>query len=104
MKRARDIRDQVLGLMERVEVAVISDRSNEENIKKAIASGFFYHTAKLARSGADYRTVKNPQTVHVHPQSGLIEVRTSSSPVPSLTNICKIIQHKSDSINRRSLT
>ena len=77
MKRARDIRDQVLGLMERVEVAVISDRSNEENIKKAIASGFFYHTAKLARSGADYRTVKNPQTVHVHPQSGLIEVRTS---------------------------
>ena len=74
MKRARDIRDQVLGLMERVEVAVVSDRSNEENIKKAVASGFFYHTAKLAKSGADYRTVKNPQTVHVHPQSGLIEV------------------------------
>ena len=38
MKRARDIRDQVLGLMERVEVAVMSDRSNEEGIKKAISS------------------------------------------------------------------
>ncbi|MCL7051385.1 hypothetical protein MKW94_029492 [Papaver nudicaule] len=54
MKRARDIRDQLQGLLER----------------KAITSGFFHHSAKLQKCGS-YRTVKNPQTVHIHPSSGL---------------------------------
>jgi pre-mRNA-splicing factor ATP-dependent RNA helicase DHX16 len=39
-------------------------------LKKCVTAGFFYHTAKLQKNGA-YRTVKNPQTVHIHPSSGL---------------------------------
>ena len=70
MRRARDIRDQLLGLLERVEIELVSDRNNLENIKKCITSGFFYNTAKLQKNGS-YRTVKNPQTVSIHPSSGL---------------------------------
>lgn len=74
MKSARDIRDQLLGLMERVEVEMFSDPTNHDGIKKAIAAGFFYHSANLQRDGS-YKTVKTRQTVHIHPSSGLIEVR-----------------------------
>jgi hypothetical protein len=47
MKRARDIRDQLVGLMERVEIEMVSDIGNIDNIRKAITAGFFYHTARL---------------------------------------------------------
>ncbi|UPQ99353.1 P-loop-containing nucleoside triphosphate hydrolase [Chloropicon primus] len=72
LKRARDIRDQLVGLMERVEIELRSDAQAFENIKKSITSGYFYHTAQLQRNGS-YKTVKNPQTVHIHPSSGLRE-------------------------------
>jgi pre-mRNA-splicing factor ATP-dependent RNA helicase DHX16 len=73
MKRARDIREQMLGLMERVEIELVSNLGDHDAIKKSIAAGFFYHTARLQKNGA-YRTVKNPQTVNIHPSSGLVEV------------------------------
>ncbi|XP_058070322.1 pre-mRNA-splicing factor ATP-dependent RNA helicase DEAH1-like isoform X3 [Magnolia sinica] len=73
MKRARDVRDQLEGLLERVEIELSSNPNDLEPIKKAITSGFFPHSARLQKSGA-YRTVKNPQTVHIHPSSGLAQV------------------------------
>jgi pre-mRNA-splicing factor ATP-dependent RNA helicase DHX16 len=39
MKRARDIRDQLDGLMERVEIEICSNTSDLDAIKKAITSG-----------------------------------------------------------------
>ncbi|KAG0485966.1 hypothetical protein HPP92_010045 [Vanilla planifolia] len=72
MKRARDIRDQLEGLLERVEIELTSNPHALDSIKKAIISGFFPHAAKLQKTGA-YRTVKNPQTVHIHPSSGLAQ-------------------------------
>eukprot|EP00951_Prasinocladus_malaysianus_P030832 scaffold292671_cov40-Prasinocladus_malaysianus.AAC.1 len=47
MKRARDIRDQLVGLMERVEIEMVSDPGNLDAIRKCITAGFFYHTARL---------------------------------------------------------
>ncbi|KAI3965131.1 hypothetical protein MKW92_039518 [Papaver armeniacum] len=41
--------------------------------KHLMVVGFFHHTAKLQKNGA-YRTVKNPQTVHIHPSSGLAQL------------------------------
>ncbi|KFM23132.1 Putative pre-mRNA-splicing factor ATP-dependent RNA helicase DHX16 [Auxenochlorella protothecoides] len=67
-----DIRDQILGLMERCEVELVSNVGDLEGMRKAITAGFFYHTASLQRNGS-YRTVKNPQTVAIHPSSGLAE-------------------------------
>ncbi|KAK8945605.1 putative pre-mRNA-splicing factor ATP-dependent RNA helicase [Platanthera guangdongensis] len=73
MKRARDIRDQLEGLLERVEIEITSNPHELDPIKKAITAGFFHHTARLQKTGA-YRTIKNPQTVHIHPSSGLAQV------------------------------
>ncbi|KAG9155201.1 hypothetical protein Leryth_020458 [Lithospermum erythrorhizon] len=75
MKRARDIRDQLQGLLERVEIQISSNSQDFDAIKKAITSGFFLHSARLYNNGLPssslYRTVKHPHTVHIHPTSGL---------------------------------
>ncbi|XP_031258562.1 pre-mRNA-splicing factor ATP-dependent RNA helicase DEAH1 isoform X3 [Pistacia vera] len=73
MKRARDIRDQLEGLLERVEIELTSNLGDLDSIKKAITSGFFPHSAKLQKNGS-YWTVKHPQRVHIHPSSGLAQV------------------------------
>ncbi|PQQ09157.1 pre-mRNA-splicing factor ATP-dependent RNA helicase DEAH1 isoform X2 [Prunus yedoensis var. nudiflora] len=73
MKRARDIIDQLEGLLERVEIELVSNLSDYETLKKAITSGFFPHSTKLQKNGS-YRTVKHSETVHIHPSSGLSQV------------------------------
>ncbi|VYS47813.1 unnamed protein product [Arabidopsis thaliana] len=73
MKRARDIRDQLEGLLERVEIDISSNLNELDSVRKSIVAGFFPHTAKLQKNGS-YRTVKHPQTVHIHPNSGLSQV------------------------------
>lgn len=83
MKRVRDIREQLLGLMDRTEIELTSNLGDHDAIKKAIAAGFFYNTARLRKDGA-YRTIKNPQTIHLHPSSGLTKMEVGS---------CCFLQH-----------
>ncbi|XP_063174951.1 pre-mRNA-splicing factor ATP-dependent RNA helicase DHX16 isoform X7 [Chroicocephalus ridibundus] len=71
LRRARDVREQLEGLMERVEVPPSSCAGDSVPVRKAITAGFFYHTARLTRGG--YRTVKHQQTVFIHPNSSLFE-------------------------------
>ncbi|KAJ2378625.1 hypothetical protein IW150_000686 [Coemansia sp. RSA 2607] len=73
--RARDLRDQIIGLMERVEIIPESnpDPSNTDPIRKALTAGFFYNSARLQKSGDCYSTIKRRQTVHIHPSSSLHE-------------------------------
>ncbi|KAI8802521.1 putative pre-mRNA-splicing factor ATP-dependent RNA helicase DHX16 [Cladochytrium replicatum] len=73
MKRARDVRDQLVNLLDRVEVSLVSnpDPGNTIPIRKAITAGYFYNTARLQISGDSYRTTKHNQTVYIHPQSCL---------------------------------
>ncbi|KAI2605855.1 helicase associated domain-containing protein [Hypoxylon fragiforme] len=74
LTRARDVRDQLAKLCERVEVAPSTcGSSNIEPIKKALTAGFFPNAAKLQRSGDSYRTVKNNTTVWIHPSSVLMK-------------------------------
>uniref|UniRef100_A0A7N5ZZT6 RNA helicase n=1 Tax=Anabas testudineus TaxID=64144 RepID=A0A7N5ZZT6_ANATE len=69
MRRARDVRDQLEGLMDRIEVEVVSSQEDSVPIRKV--TGYFYHTARLSKGG--YKTVKHQQTVYVHPNSSLFE-------------------------------
>ncbi|XP_066579606.1 pre-mRNA-splicing factor ATP-dependent RNA helicase DHX16 [Amia ocellicauda] len=71
MKRARDVREQLEGLMERIEVELSSCQGDATPIRKAVTAGYFYHTSRLSKSG--YRTVKHQQTVYIHPNSALFE-------------------------------
>ena len=77
LTRARDVRDQLAKLCERVEVdpASTCGASNLQPIQRALTAGFFPNAARLQRSGDSYRTVKNNLTVHIHPSSVLMESR-----------------------------
>ncbi|KAL9084284.1 MAG: hypothetical protein Q9159_005329 [Coniocarpon cinnabarinum] len=75
LTRARDVRDQLLKLCERVEVVPSScGASDIPRILKALTSGFFPNAARLNRGGeGSYRTVKNNLSVYLHPSSCLME-------------------------------
>uniref|UniRef100_A0A4W3GGH1 Activating signal cointegrator 1 complex subunit 3 n=1 Tax=Callorhinchus milii TaxID=7868 RepID=A0A4W3GGH1_CALMI len=73
MRRARDVREQLEGLLERIEVELRSAAGDTVLVRKAVTAGFFYHTARLTRSG--YKTVKHQQGVFVHPNSSLFETQ-----------------------------
>ena len=73
LQKARDVRDQLSKLTERVEVKLESvGITNLVPIQKALASGFFINSAKIDRGGDSYRTVKNNHTVYIHPSSVLM--------------------------------
>uniref|UniRef100_A0A1A9W044 RNA helicase n=1 Tax=Glossina brevipalpis TaxID=37001 RepID=A0A1A9W044_9MUSC len=72
MKRARDVREQLVGLMQRVEIDMVSCQSETIDIRKAITAGYFYHVARLSKGG-NYKTIKHNQTVMIHPNSSLFE-------------------------------
>ena len=75
LTRARDVRDQLAKLCERVEVTTSTcGATNLRPIKRAITAGFFPNAARLQRSGDAYRTVKNNTTVWIHPSSVLMAV------------------------------
>lgn len=76
LSRARDVRDQLAKLCDRVEVTISSVGANDlVPIQKAITAGFFPNAARLQRGGDSYRTVKSGMTVHIHPSSVLFEVK-----------------------------
>lgn len=56
MRRARDIRDQLEHLLERVEIKLTGCPNDLEAIKKAITSGFFSHSARLQNYGSYRRS------------------------------------------------
>jgi len=72
LKRARDVRDQLEGLLERVEIEQQSNAGDTVAIRKAVTAGFFYNTSRLTKGG-QYKTVKHQQTVMIHPNSCLFE-------------------------------
>lgn len=74
LTRARDVRDQLSKLCERVEVTLSTVGQNDlVPIQKAITAGFFPNAARLQRGGDSYRTVKNNTTVYIHPSSVLMD-------------------------------
>lgn len=81
MKRAKDIRQQLEGLLERAKTELTSSPNDLEAIKRPITSGFFSHSAKLLHHSPNlhedvaYQTVKHPETVYIHPSSELAQAQ-----------------------------
>eukprot|EP01126_Amoeba_proteus_P049346 TRINITY_DN5769_c0_g1_i12.p1 TRINITY_DN5769_c0_g1~~TRINITY_DN5769_c0_g1_i12.p1 ORF type:complete len:160 (-),score=36.69 TRINITY_DN5769_c0_g1_i12:77-556(-) len=71
---AASIREQLLRIMNRYNLPMVSNDFNSPNyyiaIRKAILAGFFMRFAHLERNGL-YLTVKDNQTVALHPSTGL---------------------------------
>ncbi|KKA30072.1 hypothetical protein TD95_005034 [Thielaviopsis punctulata] len=89
LTRARDVREQLAKLCERVEVRVSTcGEANLRPIKRALTAGFFPNAARLARGGEGYRTVKNNNTVYVHPSSTVFGV----DPPPRVVIYFELVQ------------
>ncbi|CAH0554543.1 unnamed protein product [Brassicogethes aeneus] len=70
LKRAQDVRKQLLGIMDRHKLDVVSADRNTVRVQKAICSGFFRNAAKKDPQEG-YRTLVDSQVVYIHPSSAL---------------------------------
>ncbi|XP_065204095.1 ATP-dependent RNA helicase DHX8-like [Planococcus citri] len=70
LKRAQDVRKQLLGIMDRHKLDVVPAEKNTVLIQKAICSGFFRNAAKKDPQEG-YRTLVDSQVVYIHPSSAL---------------------------------
>lgn len=73
MKRAKDVREQLVKIMERCNHPVISCGTKTEMVRRALCAGFFRNTARReAQPGAGgYKTLIEGTPVYVHPSSAL---------------------------------
>ena len=69
MRRAQDVRKQLMTIMERFKLE-ISSSNDYRKIRKAISAGFFAHAAYKDNEDG-YRTLVDNQQVYIHPSSSL---------------------------------
>jgi len=71
LKRAQDVRKQMIGIMDRHKLDVVAaGGKNTAKVQKAICSGFFRNAAKKDPQEG-YRTMVDNQVVYIHPSSSL---------------------------------
>ncbi|XP_001360333.2 ATP-dependent RNA helicase DHX8 [Drosophila pseudoobscura] len=70
LKRSQDVRKQLLGIMDRHKLDVVSAGKSSVRIQKAVCSGFFRNAAKKDPQEG-YRTLVDSQVVYIHPSSAL---------------------------------
>ncbi|XP_073345364.1 ATP-dependent RNA helicase DHX8-like [Pagrus major] len=70
LKRAQDIRKQMLSIMDRHKLDVVSCGKATVRVQKAICSGFFRNAARKHPHDG-YRTLIDQQVVYLHPSSTL---------------------------------
>jgi len=70
LKRSQDVRKQLLGIMDRHKLDVVSCGKSTTRVQKAICSGFFRNAAKKDPQEG-YRTLVDAQMVSIHPSSAL---------------------------------
>lgn len=72
LRRAQDIRKQMLGIMDRHKLNVVSCGRQTIHAQKAICSGFFRNAAKRDPHEG-YRTLVDNQIVYIHPSSAIYQ-------------------------------
>lgn len=72
MRRAQDVRKQLLAIMDRYKLEMVSAGKNWTKIQKAITSGFFFHASRKDPQEG-YKTVVEQQPVYIHPSSALFQ-------------------------------
>ncbi|ETV98701.1 ATP-dependent helicase HrpA [Aphanomyces invadans] len=70
IRRAQDVRKQLLSILDRFKMEVVSAGKNYNKIRRAIVSGYFANTAKKDPQEG-YRTMVEGQPVYIHPSSAL---------------------------------
>ena len=70
MKRAQDVRKQLVTIMDRYRLLLISSGKDYKIVSKAITAGFFPNAAKKDPQEG-YRTLVDQNPVYIHPSSAL---------------------------------
>ncbi|KAH7886655.1 P-loop containing nucleoside triphosphate hydrolase protein [Phlebopus sp. FC_14] len=70
MRRAQDIRKQLVGIMDRYKHDILSAGRDYNRVRKAICSGFFRNAAKKDPQEG-YKTLVEGTPVYIHPSSAL---------------------------------
>ncbi|KAH8925906.1 adenosinetriphosphatase [Atractiella rhizophila] len=70
MKSARDVRKQLLGIMDRYKHEIVSCGKNYNRVRRALCSGYFRHAAKKDPQEG-YKTLTEGTPVFLHPSSAL---------------------------------
>lgn len=70
MRRAKDVRDQLVKIMERYKHAIVSCGRNTQKVRQAICSGFFRNSARKDPQEG-YKTLIEGTPVYLHPSSAL---------------------------------
>ncbi|PBK76934.1 P-loop containing nucleoside triphosphate hydrolase protein [Armillaria solidipes] len=70
MRRAQDVRKQLLGIMDRYKHDILSAGRDYNRVRMAIASGFFRNAAKKDPQEG-YKTLVEGTPVYIHPSSAL---------------------------------
>lgn len=70
MRRAQDVRKQLLGIMDRFKLDVVTAGRRYDRVRRAITGGFFMQVAKKDPQEG-YRTMVEGQPVYIHPSSSL---------------------------------
>lgn len=70
LKRAQDVRKQMLGIMDRHKLDVVSCGKSVSRVQKTICSGFFRNAARKDPQEG-YKTIVDNQAVYIHPSSAL---------------------------------
>nr|GMD43266.1 probable pre-mRNA-splicing factor ATP-dependent RNA helicase DEAH5 [Ipomoea batatas] len=72
LRRAQDVRKQLLSIMDKYKLDVVSAGKNFTKIRKAISAGFFFHGARKDPQEG-YRTLVENQAVYIHPSSAVFQ-------------------------------
>lgn len=72
MRRAQDVRKQLITIMDRYKLDLVSAGKNWKKIQMAVASGFFFHAARKDPQEG-YKTLVEQQPVAIHPGSSLFQ-------------------------------
>jgi ATP-dependent RNA helicase DHX8/PRP22 len=71
MKRAQDVRRQLIGIMDRYKQKIRSCGKDWDKVRLALCAGFFTHVARKDPHDNGYRTMVDNQQVFLHPSSAL---------------------------------
>ena len=70
MRRAQDVRKQLITIMDRYKLDLVSSGKNFNRVRRALVAGYFYRAAKKDPQEG-YKSLTDNQPVYIHPSSAL---------------------------------
>lgn len=73
MKRAKDVKFQLMKIMKRYKNSIMSCEGNTDKIRRTLCAGFFKNSAKKDSANSCYKTLIEKTSIYMHPSSALFQ-------------------------------